>query len=138
MDDDSSSLSGSSFSCFSPNSEISSTNTDDSDWTANTDQNESIGAVGAALKANPTRKRKPRSSRRSHEDRSIRKKEQNKNAANRYRMKKKAEIEILCDEERDLLKHNESLKTRLADVSREVKCMKNLLRELFREKGLID
>lgn len=139
LDDDTSSFSGSSFSCFSPHSEISSSTTDDSDWTASTSSspNHSIGAVGAALKSKQSQKRKPRLNRRSNEDRQSRKKEQNKNAANRYRLKKKAEIEILADEERDLLKINESLKTRLGDVNREVKCLRNLLRELFRGKGWI-
>lgn len=120
----------------SSSSDASSSHTDDSDWIPAT-PGQSIGAVGAALKAKQPAVRKPRSNRRTKEDRVIRKKEQNKNAANRYRMKKKAEIDILIDEERDLLKHNDSLMNRFTDIDREVKCLKSLLRELFREKGLI-
>lgn len=135
-DDDCTSTSGaSSYSTLSSsNSDTGSSNTEDSDWKPATS---GLGAVAAALKAKQSAKRKPRSNRRSKEDRALRKKEQNKNAANRYRLKKKAEIDILIDEERDLQKHNDSLMTRYTDISREVKCLKSLLRELFREKGLI-
>jgi len=139
MDDDSSSYAGSS-SCYSPHSEISSGNTEDTDWIPNVANQhyKSLAVVGAASKINKIQKRKPRLNRRSYEDRQSRKKEQNKNAANRYRLKKKAEIEILADEERDLLKRNEILKGNLVDISREEKCLKSLLRELFRAKGLIN
>lgn len=140
IDDDSSSYSGSSLSCFSPHSEISTSTTDDSDWTPSagaSQKNKSRGAVGNALKAKPISKRKPRLNRRSHEDRQSRKKEQNKSAANRYRLKKKAEIEILCDEEQTLMKQNEKLSAEEADVNRELKVLKSLLRDLFRAKGLI-
>lgn len=137
-DDDCTSTSGaSSYSMSSsPSSDTGSSQTDDSEWIPATPKS-SGGAVGAALKAKQSPKRKPRSNRRSKEDRLLRKKEQNKNAANRYRMKKKVELDILIDEENDLQKHNDSLMTRFNDVNREVKCMKSLLRELFRSKGLI-
>lgn len=120
--------------CFSPRSETSSSsNTDDSEWTLNSNP-----AIGIALQAkHDKQKRKPRTNRRSVEDRQSRKKEQNKTAANRYRLKKKAEIEILLDEERELLKRNDTLKSEYQDVGREVKYIKNLLRELFKAKGLI-
>lgn len=75
--------------------------------------------------------------RRSPEDRQSRKKEQNKTAANRYRMKKKAEIEILLDEKTDLMKHNEALRTKYENVAREVRYIRNLLRDLYKAKGLI-
>lgn len=138
-DDDCTSTSGaSSYSLsYSSNTDVgASSHTDDSDWIPAT-PGRSIGAVGAALKAKQSAKRKPRSNRRSKEDRAIRKKQQNKDAANRYRRKKKAEIDILIDEERDLQKHNDSLMDRFNDINREVKCLKSLLRELFRKKGLI-
>lgn len=128
IDDDSSTCG--STSCFSPRSEASSTNTDDSDWTLKS------ASIGAALKLKQS-KRKPRTNRRSLEDRQSRKKEQNKSAANRYRMKKKAEIEILLDEERDLIKQNEQLKSQDEEVSRELKYIKSLLRELLKAKELI-
>lgn len=131
--DDDSSMSGSS-TCFSPRSEASSSITDDSDWTM-----KSSSTIATALKnKQATQKRKPRINRRSPEDRQSRKKEQNKSAANRYRLKKKAEIEILLDEERDLIKRNETLQSQYEEVGREVRYIKSLLRELFKAKGLMD
>lgn len=131
--DDDSSMSGSS-SCFSPRSEASSSITDDSDWTM-----KSTSTIATALKNKQAKqKRKPRINRRSPEDRQSRKKEQNKSAANRYRLKKKAEIEILLDEERDLIKRNEILQSQYQEVGREVKYIKSLLRELFWAKGLVN
>lgn len=132
IDDDSSMCDSST--CFSPRSETSSTSTtDDSEWTMQTNL-----AIGAALKSKQAKqKRKPRQNRRTLEDRQSRKKEQNKSAANRYRQKKKAEIEILQDEERELQKQNDKLQTQYNDISREVKYIKSLLRDAFKAKGLI-
>ncbi|XP_055299067.1 activating transcription factor of chaperone [Sitodiplosis mosellana] len=131
--DDDSSMCGSS-SCFSPRSEASSSTTDDSDWTMK------CPAIATAFKnkqAKQKQKRKPRINRRSPEDRQSRKKEQNKSAANRYRLKKKAEIEILLDEEKELIKCHDALKSRFEDIDREVKFIKKLLRDLFKAKGSI-
>lgn len=131
IDDDSSSTCGSS-TCFSPRSETSTT-TDDSDWTM-----KSSLALGIALKSKQSKqKRKPRINRRSPEDRQSRKKEQNKSAANRYRQKKKAEVEILQDEERVLLKQHDKLQSQYEEVSREAKYIKGLLRDVFKAKGMI-
>lgn len=82
--------------------------------------------------------KKKRLYRRSPEDRTYRKKEQNKNAANRYRQKKKVEIEIILDEERGLLKVNEELQLKLSDIKREIKYLKGLMRELYQAKGLLN
>lgn len=134
IDDDSSTCGSST--CYSPRSDDTSSSsiTDDSEWTI-----EKRPDIAHALKNKQTKqKRKPRINRRSVEDRQSRKKEQNKSAANRYRLKKKAEIEILLDEERDLLKCNDSLQSQYQEVSREVKYIKNLLRELFKAKGFIN
>lgn len=133
MDDDTSSLSGISTSstCFSPQSEMSGS-TDDSDWTPKSvDQFNDQSKGSAASKSKEPSKRKPRLNRRSVEDRQSRKKEQNKNAANRYRMKKKIEIETILDVERDLTKRRDNLRNELAEVSREEKYLKSLLRELL-------
>lgn len=126
IDDDYSSISGAS-SCASPTSDSSSVGTDDSEWTTSVDSSPKSLAVS---------KRKPRTNRRSVEDRRSRKKEQNKNAANRYRMKKKAEIEILLDEESDLIKRNESLMVTYTETCREAKYLKSLLRELITAQGI--
>lgn len=86
---------------------------------------------------NPTRKRsKPYS--RTVEDKKSRKKEQNKNAATRYRMKKKAEVEGILTEEKQLLQEGEKLSEQITDIQREIKYLKGLMRDLFKAKGLIN
>lgn len=84
-----------------------------------------------------TRKRsKPYS--RTVEDKKSRKKEQNKNAATRYRLKKKAEVEGILSEEKQLLQHGEKLTNQITDIKREIKYLKGLMRDLFKAKGLIN
>jgi len=72
------------------------------------------------------------------DDKKSRKKEQNKNAATRYRMKKKAEVEEILGEERQLIDHNTGLSTQITDLNREIKYLKGLMRDLFKAKGLIN
>jgi len=74
---------------------------------------------------------------RQSEDRKSRKKEQNKNAATRYRQKKKAESEVVLEEERELQEKNDKLQVKCADVQREIKYLKSLMRDLYRAKGLL-
>ncbi|XP_076247748.1 bZIP transcription factor crc isoform X2 [Calliopsis andreniformis] len=76
-------------------------------------------------------------SRPSVEDKKVRKKEQNKNAATRYRQKKKQEIKEILGEERELTDHNEKLKNQVKDLQREIGYLKGLMRDLFKAKGLI-
>ncbi|KAK9882686.1 hypothetical protein WA026_022737 [Henosepilachna vigintioctopunctata] len=84
----------------------------------------------------PTRKRsKPYS--RSVDDKKSRKKEQNKNAATRYRMKKKAEVEVILGEEKQLIQEGEKFTNQITDIQREIKYLKGLMRDLFKAKGLI-
>lgn len=71
------------------------------------------------------------------DDRRSRKKEQNKNAATRYRQKKKAEIEVLLGEEQQLRARHGELGSRCADLQREIRYLKSLMRDLFKAKGLI-
>lgn len=71
------------------------------------------------------------------EDKKSRKKEQNKNAATRYRQKKKAEIEEILIEENQLRDINEELKSKSADIDREIRYLKSLMREVYKAKGLI-
>lgn len=71
------------------------------------------------------------------EEKRIRKKEQNKNAATRYRQKKKAEIEEILGEEKGLEEMNAELQLKVSDLSREIKYLKGLMRDLFKAKGLI-
>lgn len=71
------------------------------------------------------------------EERRQRKKEQNKNAATRYRMKKKQEVEEAKSEEKQLQERNKELQNQVDDISREIKYLKSLMRDLYRKKGLI-
>ncbi|PNF27859.1 Activating transcription factor of chaperone [Cryptotermes secundus] len=71
------------------------------------------------------------------EEKRLRKKEQNKNAATRYRQKKKAEIEEILSEEKDLEDTNAELQLKVSDLSREIKYLKGLMRDLLKAKGLI-
>lgn len=71
------------------------------------------------------------------EDKKSRKKEQNKNAATRYRQKKKAEIEEILIEENQLRDRHEELKSKSADIGREIRYLKSLMREVYKAKGLI-
>lgn len=75
---------------------------------------------------------------RGNEEKKSRKKEQNKNAATRYRLKKKAEIEEILGEEREFQKQNDELENKIGDIQREIKYIKGLMRELFKAKGLIN
>lgn len=72
------------------------------------------------------------------EDKKSRKKEQNKNAATRYRLKKKAEVEEILNEERSIQKDNDELENKVNDLQREVRYLKGLMRDLFKAKGLIN
>lgn len=74
---------------------------------------------------------------RSSEDKKSRKKEQNKNAATRYRQKKKAESEVVQGEERELQDKNDQLHVKCADIQREIKYLKSLMRDLYQAKGLL-
>ncbi|KAK7593059.1 hypothetical protein V9T40_007811 [Parthenolecanium corni] len=71
------------------------------------------------------------------EDRRERKKEQNKNAATRYRLKKKAEVEEVKLEEHQLEKYNAKLWKEVEELGREIRYLKSLMREVYRKKGLI-
>ncbi|CAL7943292.1 unnamed protein product [Xylocopa violacea] len=71
-----------------------------------------------------TRNRQKPYSRPSIEDKKVRKKEQNKNAATRYRQKKKQEIKEILGEERELTDHNEKLKNQVTDLQREIGYLK--------------
>jgi cyclic AMP-dependent transcription factor ATF-4 len=71
------------------------------------------------------------------DEKKSRKKEQNKNAATRYRQKKKEEVHVILGEERVLMDKNKKLSTTHNDIRREVKYLRSLLRELFQVRGFI-
>lgn len=65
-----------------------------------------------------------------------RKKLQNKNAAIRYRMKKKAESDNQKAEEEELESINKGLVEKVEQLTREIKYMKDLIREVREARGL--
>lgn len=82
-------------------------------------------------------KKRTRAYGRNPDEKKSRKKEQNKNAATRYRQKKKEEVYEILGEERELMDKNKKLMTIYKDTKREVKYLRSLLRELFQARGLI-
>ncbi|XP_068153082.1 uncharacterized protein crc isoform X1 [Drosophila tropicalis] len=78
-----------------------------------------------------TPKKRTRAYGRGVEDRKIRKKEQNKNAATRYRQKKKLEMENVLGEEQILAQENETLRRTLADRRHELRYLRQLIREFY-------
>lgn len=82
-------------------------------------------------------KKRPRAYGRNPEEKKYRKKEQNKNAATRYRQKKKQEIEVIVDEEKILMDKHRKLMSTYKDTKRETKYLKSLLRDLFKARGFI-
>ncbi|XP_050546369.1 activating transcription factor of chaperone isoform X2 [Daktulosphaira vitifoliae] len=86
----------------------------------------------------PTKRIRPSSVSTPTEEKRQRKKEQNKNAATRYRMKKKAEIKESVMEEKELVQKNDNLKEEAKELAREIKYLKSLLRDVYKAKGLLD
>jgi cyclic AMP-dependent transcription factor ATF-4 len=106
--------------------------TDDPDWTFETEKKISKHSVHDSSK----HRYKPYS-RSSLEDKKVRKKEQNKNAATRYRQKKKQEVKEIEGEERELAEHNEKLQEKVKNLQQEIGYLKGLMREVFKAKGLL-
>jgi len=70
-------------------------------------------------------------------ERKLRKKQQNKDAATRYRNKKKAESHGINEECEVLETRNTELKDKVDTMTREIKYLKNLLVEVYQAKGLV-
>ncbi|KAH8255441.1 hypothetical protein KR038_003273 [Drosophila bunnanda] len=79
-------------------------------------------------------KKRTRTYGRGVEDRKIRKKEQNKNAATRYRQKKKLEMENVLGEEQVLSQENEELRRTLRERRNEMRYLRQLIREFYQER----
>lgn len=116
---------------FIPTSPSSGNSSDDPDWSPD----ESKLILNSSLAQKRSRRNRPYTT--GTEDRKNRKKEQNKNAATRYRLKKKAEVEEILTEERQLQKENEDLENNISDIQREIKYIKGLMKDLFKAKGLL-
>lgn len=89
----------------------------------------------------PTPKRtksKPRLKNASPIDRKARKRDQNKQAATRYRVKKREENQTLSSELKGLEDKNKALKDKVEGLSREIKYLKDLLIEVKMLKGQIN
>jgi len=114
--------------------DTSDSNSRSSDGTEDSDDPE-WGPPELPAKQTTRRGRQPRPY--NPEDRRMRKKEQNKNAATRYRQKKKAEVGGIVEEERELETQNNNLQTKVTDLQREISYLKGLMREMFRAKKLI-
>ncbi|GAB0092278.1 hypothetical protein DMENIID0001_072680 [Sergentomyia squamirostris] len=139
-DDNSSEFTSSSPASLSPRSEVSysgSSYSHDDEWLPEGRQKASKASSSGIVGDGGIRKR-TRPYARGSEDKKSRKKEQNKNAATRYRKKKKQEIEEILDVERDLQIVNDKLKAETADLKREIKYLKGLMREVYKAKGLLD
>lgn len=78
-----------------------------------------------------------RRSKRSPEERKMRKMEQNKTAALKYRKKKHQEMNKSSIERDELLSKNIELKKTAGDLSTELKYIKKLLKEVCQAKGLL-
>lgn len=110
--------------------------TDDPDWSYEPSAPVTSSHRGRPSQSRAGRRSKPYS-RTTVEDKRVRKKEQNKNAATRYRQKKKQEIKEILTEEQELNGRNEKLKAQVTDLQREIGYLKGLMRDLFKAKGLI-
>lgn len=108
---------------------------DDPDWSGES----SIGGGSYTKQRNSrlTKNRHKPYARPSVEDKKVRKKEQNKNAATRYRQKKKQEIKEIVGEEQELVDYNVKLHDQVKELNREIGYLKGLMRDLFKAKGLI-
>lgn len=69
-------------------------------------------------------------------DRKDRKKMQNKNAATRYRVKKRMEKETLQEQENSLSDKNKGLREKVESLQREIAYMKELMNEIYKAKGV--
>jgi len=67
-------------------------------------------------------------------DKTIRKKEQNKTAATRYRQKKKMEFAIILDSEEQLQNEHNDLQKKKENLDKEILMVKQLLRDVIRAK----
>ena len=65
------------------------------------------------------------------EEKRLRKKEQNKTAATRYRMKKKAELDLLLEEEAGLEERNRELQAKHDELATEIRYLKKLFKEII-------
>lgn len=108
--------------------------TSDPDWSY---EDNNICPPRIKTDARPKPYSRPTARGRHPEERKQRKKVQNKNAATRYRIKKKVEEEELLAEEVELQEKNQDLTEKVNDLAKEVQIVKNLLRDHARRLGIL-
>ncbi|XP_016964035.1 activating transcription factor of chaperone isoform X1 [Drosophila biarmipes] len=106
----------------------------DEDWLPEATSSCSSPAHTAVEQSAAKPKKRTRTYGRGVEDRKIRKKEQNKNAATRYRQKKKLEMESVLGEEHVLSQENEELRRTLQERRNEMRYLRQLIREFYQER----
>lgn len=112
----------------------------DADFVPENNGSDSESGPDAASASTSSRGRKRTVRRRRKVDRSSRKERkrlQNKDAATRYRQKKKQQFSVVEQELEELKTTNVSLQSEAQRVQNEISYLKGLMRELFRAKGLI-
>lgn len=112
----------------------------DADFVPENNGSDSESGPDAASSSASSRGRKRTVRRRRKVDKSSRKERkrlQNKDAATRYRQKKKQQFSIVEQELEELKATNVSLQSEAQRVQNEISYLKGLMRELFRAKGLI-
>ncbi|XP_017048918.1 activating transcription factor of chaperone isoform X2 [Drosophila ficusphila] len=106
----------------------------DEDWLPEPVSSSSSPAHSSVEQPVVSPKKRTRTYGRGVEDRKIRKKEQNKNAATRYRQKKKLEMESVLGEEHVLSQENEELRRTLRERRNEMRYLRQLIREFYQER----
>lgn len=130
----SSSSSSSSISSSSSPSPSSSIADADEDWLPGSSSSSPTHTSGEEQLPTKGAKKRTRTYGRGVEDRKIRKKEQNKNAATRYRQKKKQEMEHVLGEEQELQQTNAQLRRQLTDRRNESRYLRQLIREFYKNR----
>ncbi|KAH8273776.1 hypothetical protein KR044_000264 [Drosophila immigrans] len=95
------------------------------------EEEQSPSPSASASSSGGSAKKRTRTYGRGVEDRKIRKKEQNKNAATRYRQKKKIEMEHVLGEEQELVQANDELRRTLSERRNESRYLRQLIREFY-------
>uniref|UniRef100_A0A336L1W8 CSON003033 protein n=1 Tax=Culicoides sonorensis TaxID=179676 RepID=A0A336L1W8_CULSO len=112
----------------------------DDEWTPTVDKKKSLKKSTSNRNQQDKKSAEPKKAKRPYgrplHEKKARKKEQNKEAATRYRQKKKELLKIVLSEEDELLQVNRKLQTKYDDVKREIKYLKQLMKEILIAKGL--
>ncbi|XP_074083074.1 cyclic AMP-dependent transcription factor ATF-4 [Macrotis lagotis] len=120
--------------CTSPESYLGSPQHSPSTSTASLNESR-LSAEAVFLSARPKPYDRPLEDKKEKKiDKKLKKMEQNKTAATRYRQKKRAEQEALSGECRELEQRNEALKEKADALSKEIQYLKDLIEEVRKAK----